>query len=58
MLVCALRAAGLDPGWLVGGSVGEGQANSYWSDRSGSWLVVEADESDRSMLELDVEWPS
>jgi UDP-N-acetylmuramate--alanine ligase len=55
MLVCALRAAGLDPGWLVGGAVGEGQANAHWSNQAGSWLVVEADESDRSMLELDVD---
>ncbi|HTR72758.1 MAG TPA: UDP-N-acetylmuramate--L-alanine ligase, partial [Solirubrobacteraceae bacterium] len=55
MLVCALRAAGLEPGWLVGGSVGEGQANAHWSDEPGSWLVVEADESDRSMLKLDVD---
>ncbi len=55
MLVWSLRAAGLDPGWLVGGSVGKGQTNAHWSDRAGSWLVVEADESDRSMLELDVD---
>ena len=53
MLVCALRAAGLRPGWLVGGSVGEGQANAHWTGE-GEWLVVEADESDRSMLALDV----
>ncbi len=54
MLVCALRAAGLRPDWLVGGSVGEGQANAHWAGE-GEWLVVEADESDRSMLMLDVE---
>jgi UDP-N-acetylmuramate--alanine ligase len=53
MLVHALRAAGLDPGWLVGGTVGGGLANSNWSE--GEWLVVEADESDRSMLSLEVE---
>jgi UDP-N-acetylmuramate--alanine ligase len=53
MLVHILRAAGLDPGWLVGSSVGEGLENSHWS--SGEWLVVEADESDRSMLSLHVE---
>ncbi|HEY4429119.1 MAG TPA: UDP-N-acetylmuramate--L-alanine ligase [Solirubrobacteraceae bacterium] len=53
MLVHALRGAGLDPGWLVGGAVGGGLANAHWSD--GEWLVVEADESDRSMLELSVE---
>jgi UDP-N-acetylmuramate--alanine ligase len=54
MLVCALRAAGLRPDWLVGGSVGEGEANARWTGE-GEWLVVEADESDRSMLALDVD---
>jgi UDP-N-acetylmuramate--alanine ligase len=53
MTVHALRAAGLDPGWLVGGTVGDGLSNAHWSD--GEWLVVEADESDRSMLSLSVE---
>lgn len=53
MLVHILRELGLDPGWLVGSSVGAGLANSHWSD--GEWLVVEADESDRSMLSLEVE---
>ena len=54
MLVCALRAAGLEPDWLVGGTVGEGQDNASWTGM-GEWLVVEADESDRSMLMLDVD---
>jgi UDP-N-acetylmuramate--alanine ligase len=53
MIVHALRAAGLRPGWLVGAPVGGGLANSEWS--TGEWLVVEADESDRSMLSLSVE---
>ena len=53
MTVHALRAAGMDPGWLVGGTVGDGLGNSHWS--AGEWLVVEADESDRSMLSLSVE---
>jgi UDP-N-acetylmuramate--alanine ligase len=53
MLVHALRAAGLQPGWLVGAPVGGGLPNAQWSD--GEWLVVEADESDRSMLSLDLE---
>lgn len=54
MLVCALRAAGKEPDWLIGGTVGPGEANARWSGE-GEWLVVEADESDRSMLMLDVE---
>ncbi|HTA36740.1 MAG TPA: UDP-N-acetylmuramate--L-alanine ligase [Solirubrobacteraceae bacterium] len=53
MAVHALRAAGLDPGWLIGGTIGAGLANSHWSE--GEWLVVEADESDRSMLSIDAE---
>jgi UDP-N-acetylmuramate--alanine ligase len=54
MLVSALRAARLEPDWLVGGSVGEGEENARWAG-AGEWLVVEADESDRSMLALDVD---
>jgi UDP-N-acetylmuramate--alanine ligase len=53
MLVHALLAAGLQPGWLVGGPPGGGLANAEWGQ--GEWLVVEADESDRSMLSLSVE---
>ncbi len=53
MLVHALRAAGMRPGWLVGAPVGGGLANAEWGE--GEWLVVEADESDRSMLSLSVE---
>jgi UDP-N-acetylmuramate--alanine ligase len=53
MLVHALRAAGMQPSWLIGAPVGGGLANAQWSD--GEWLVVEADESDRSMLSLSVE---
>jgi len=53
MLVHALRAAGLQPGWLVGAPVGDGLPNAEWGE--GEWLVVEADESDRSMLSLHVE---
>jgi UDP-N-acetylmuramate--alanine ligase len=48
-----LRAAGARPGWLVGAPVGGGLANAEWGE--GEWLVVEADESDRSMLSLNVE---
>jgi len=54
MVVWALRAAGLEPDWLVGGSLGEGLDNASWTGM-GEWLVVEADESDRSMLSLHVD---
>jgi UDP-N-acetylmuramate--alanine ligase len=53
MLAHALRAAGMRPGWLVGAPIGGGLANAEWGE--GEWLVVEADESDRSMLSLSVE---
>jgi UDP-N-acetylmuramate--alanine ligase len=53
MIVHALRATGLRPGWLVGAPVGGGLPNAEWGE--GEWLVVEADESDRSMLSLQVE---
>jgi UDP-N-acetylmuramate--alanine ligase len=53
MLTHALRAAGLNPSWLVGAPIGGGLANAQWEE--GEWLVVEADESDRSMLSLNVE---
>jgi UDP-N-acetylmuramate--alanine ligase len=53
MTVHALRGAGLEPGWLIGATIGGGLPNGHWSE--GEWLVVEADESDRSLLELKVE---
>jgi UDP-N-acetylmuramate--alanine ligase len=53
MLVYALRAAGLEPSWLVGGTAGGGLPNAHWGE--GEWLVVEADESDRSLLSIEVE---
>jgi UDP-N-acetylmuramate--alanine ligase len=50
MLVHALRGCGMDPGYLVGGAVRSTGANAGWGE--GKWLVVEADESDRSLLAL------
>ncbi len=56
MIVHVLREQGRDPSWLIGSSVGAGLDNSYWaSENPDGWLVVEADESDRSMLSLNVE---
>jgi UDP-N-acetylmuramate--alanine ligase len=56
MIVHILREQGFDPSWLVGSSVGAGLDNSHWaSENPDGWLIVEADESDRSMLSLDVE---
>jgi UDP-N-acetylmuramate--alanine ligase len=50
MVVHALRGCGMDPGYLVGGEVRSTGSNARWG--GGEWLVVEADESDRSLLEL------
>jgi UDP-N-acetylmuramate--alanine ligase len=53
MIAHALRSCGLDPGYLIGGVLRETGRNGDWG--TGDWLVVEADESDRSMLALEVE---
>jgi UDP-N-acetylmuramate--alanine ligase len=53
MIAHVLAAGGLDPSFLIGGVLGSLGTNAAWS--GGEWLVVEADESDRSMLELQVE---
>ena len=50
MVVHALRGCGMDPGYLVGGEVRSTGSNAGWG--TGEWLVVEADESDRSLLKL------
>ena len=50
MVVHALRGCGLDPSYLVGGEVRSTGSNAGWG--AGEWLVVEADESDRSLLKL------
>ena len=50
MIVHALRGCGLDPGYLIGGEVRSTGSNAGWG--TGEWLVVEADESDRSLLKL------
>ena len=48
-----LIECGMDPGYLIGGELRSSGRNAAWG--SGEWLIVEADESDRSMLSLDVE---
>jgi UDP-N-acetylmuramate--alanine ligase len=50
MIVHAMRGCGLDPSYLVGGEVRSTGSNAGWG--AGEWLVVEADESDRSLLKL------
>jgi UDP-N-acetylmuramate--alanine ligase len=63
MVVRALQGAGLDPAYVVGGELrcagsGAGDpratgSNAAWGE--GAWVVVEADESDRSLLKLQPE---
>jgi UDP-N-acetylmuramate--alanine ligase len=50
MVVHVLRGCGMDPGYLVGGEVRSTGSNADWG--AGEWVVVEADESDRSLLKL------
>jgi UDP-N-acetylmuramate--alanine ligase len=50
MIAVALRASGMDPSWIIGGEVRDLGSNAGWG--GGEWLVVEADESDRSFLAL------
>jgi UDP-N-acetylmuramate--alanine ligase len=53
MAVQALQGAGLDPAYVVGGELRATHSNAGWG--SGEWIVVEADESDRSLLKLQPE---
>src|SRR5579875_416544 len=50
MIVHALRGCGLDPAYALGGELRSTGLNGAWG--SGEWIVVEADESDRSLLRL------
>ena len=49
MIAFALREAGADPAWLVGGEVPQLGANA---GAGAGWLVVEGDESDRTIASL------
>jgi UDP-N-acetylmuramate--alanine ligase len=50
MIAHVLRATGREPSFLIGGELREAGTNAAWGD--GEWIVVEADESDRSFLKL------
>ncbi len=54
MLALVLRAAGMHPSMIVGGDVAGVGSGAVW-DAAGEWLVVEADESDGTFLELGAE---
>jgi UDP-N-acetylmuramate--alanine ligase len=58
MVVWAMRAAGADPAFFLGGELpgagpDGGDANAGWG--AGEWAVAEADESDASFLQLHPE---
>jgi UDP-N-acetylmuramate--alanine ligase len=53
MIVHALRGCGLDPAYVIGGELRCTGANAGWG--SGEWIVIEADESDRSLLRFEPE---
>jgi UDP-N-acetylmuramate--alanine ligase len=53
MVAHILLGCGMDPGYLIGGVLRTTGANGAWG--TGEWLVVEADESDGSFLDLDVD---
>jgi UDP-N-acetylmuramate--alanine ligase len=53
MAAHALREAGRDPAFLIGGELRNAGTNAAWGP--GEWAVIEADESDRSFLKLDRE---
>jgi UDP-N-acetylmuramate--alanine ligase len=50
MAAHVLVSAGMDPSYLIGGELRSTGTNAFWG--SGEWLVVEADESDRSFFKL------
>lgn len=53
MLALVLRAAGTHPSFIIGGELNEVGTNAMFDE--GEWMVVEADESDGTFLELGVE---
>jgi UDP-N-acetylmuramate--alanine ligase len=53
MLALILVEAGLRPSFIIGGDLNDISTNAVWD--SGEWLVVEADESDRTFLRLSPE---
>lgn len=53
MAAHVLLGCGLEPSYLIGGALRTTGEHADWG--AGEWLVVEADESDRSMLRLQVD---
>jgi len=53
MVVQAMRGSGLDPSYVIGGELRDTGSNAGWG--TGEWIVIEADESDRSLLKFEPE---
>ncbi len=53
MVVHTLRGCGMDPAYAVGGEIASTGLNADWG--TGEWIVIEADESDRSLLNYEPE---
>ena len=53
MIAHVLRGCGMDPAYVIGGELIATGANAGWG--SGEWIVIEADESDRSLLKFTPE---
>jgi UDP-N-acetylmuramate--alanine ligase len=56
MVAHVLVELGRDPAYLIGGELRSTGTNAAWG--SGGWIVVEADESDRSFLKLRPDFAS
>ena len=53
MVTHILRETGMDPAYMIGGELRSSGHNAEWGD--GEWMVIEADESDRSLLNFHPE---
>ncbi len=53
MIVHVMRGCGMDPAYAVGGELRSTGLNADWG--TGEWIVIEADESDRSLLNYQPE---
>ena len=55
MLSLVLAEAGVNPSFLIGGEVNEIGCGALW-DKNSQYLVMEADESDGTFLEVEAEF--
>jgi UDP-N-acetylmuramate--alanine ligase len=53
MIAHTLRGCGMDPSYVIGAELIATGSNAGWG--SGEWIVIEADESDRSLLKFTPE---